>query len=159
MASAEDAPRFTGKQAKITLEYLHEQCANFRNWGKWGPDDELGTLNFVTPADIVAAAKLVRTGKVISMALPFDQKGPAFGLRGRFNPIHLMIATGAEAYSGVQDSAGMRYADDIIIMPLQCGTQWDALSHVFYGNQMWNGYDIRLVDGQGRIIRVDEEVA
>jgi len=57
VASAEDAPRFTGKQAKITLEYLHEQCAKFRNWGKWGPDDELGTLNFVTPADIVAAAK------------------------------------------------------------------------------------------------------
>jgi kynurenine formamidase len=143
------SPKFDGKQPKITIEYLHEQCAKFRNWGKWGPEDELGTLNHVTPADIVEAAKLVRTGKVISMALPFDQKGPAFGLRGRFNPIHLMIATGAEAYAGVQDPAGMRYADDIIIMPLQCGTQWDALSHVFYGNQMWNGYDIRLVDTQG----------
>jgi kynurenine formamidase len=140
---------FTGEQPRITLDQLHEKCKQFRNWNKWGPNDELGTLNYVTPQNIVDAARLVRRGKVISLALPFDTKGPAFGLRGRFNPIHLMIASGAEAYSGVQDAAGMRYADDVIIMPLQCGTQWDALSHVFYGEHMWNGYDIRLVDGFG----------
>lgn len=140
---------FTGDQPRITLDWLHEKCKQLRNWQKWGADDELGTLNYVSGQDIVDAAALVKTGKVISLALPFDAKGPAFGLRGRFNPIHLMIATGAEAYSGVQDAAGMRYADDVIIMPLQCGTQWDALSHIFYGDQMWNGYDVRLVDGSG----------
>ena len=91
----------------------------------------------------------MRSGKVVSLALPFDQKGPAYGLRGRFNPIHMMICTGTDAYSGNQDAAGMRYADDIVIMPTQCGTQWDALSHVFYGDHMWNGYDIRLVDSTG----------
>lgn len=140
---------FDGKQPNITLDWLHDKCKQLRNWGKWGADDELGTLNYVTPQDVADAARLVKTGKVISLALPFDGKGPAMGLRGRFNPIHLMIATGAEAYSGVQDAAGMRYADDVVIMPLQCGTQWDALSHVFYGDHMWNGYDIRLVDGTG----------
>lgn len=141
--------KFTGEQPKITLDELHARCKALRNWGKWGPDDELGTLNYVTPSDIVAAAGLVRAGKVVSLALPFDQKGPAYGLRGRFNPIHMMICTGTDAYSGNQDAAGMRYADDIIIMPTQCGTQWDALSHVFYGEHMWNGYDIRLVDSTG----------
>ena len=34
-------------------------------------------------------------------------------------------------------------------MPLQCGTQWDALGHIFYGEKMWNGYDARLVDANG----------
>ena len=140
---------FTGKQPEITIDWLHAKCKQLRNWGKWGDADELGTLNYVTREDVANAAKLAKTGKVISLALPFDTNGPAFGLRGRFNPIHLMIATGAEAYSGVQDAAGMRYADDVVIMPLQCGTQWDALSHVFYGDHMWNGYDIRLVDGGG----------
>jgi hypothetical protein len=140
---------FDGKQHRITLDWLNEKCKSLRNWGKWGADDELGTLNYVTAQDVVNASRLVKTGKIISLALPLDSKGPAFGLRGRFNPIHLMIATGTEAYSGVQDPAGMRYADDVVIMPLQCGTQWDALSHVFYGDQMWNGYDIRLVDGGG----------
>ena len=34
-------------------------------------------------------------------------------------------------------------------MPLQCGTQWDGLGHVFFGDKMWNGYDARLVDSLG----------
>ena len=35
-------------------------------------------------------------------------------------------------------------------MPLQCGTQWDGLGHIFYGEKMWNGYDARLVDSHRR---------
>jgi len=35
------------------------------NWGKWGPDDEVGTLNYNGPAQIIAAARLVKQGKVI----------------------------------------------------------------------------------------------
>ena len=92
-----------------------------------GSRDELGTLNYVTPADIVAAAQLVRSGKVVSLALPFDQKGRAYGLRGRFNPIHMMICTGTDAYSATRTRpacATRRYRDHAP----QCGTQWDALS-------------------------------
>ena len=48
-----------------------------------------------------------------------------------------------------QESIKIRYADDMVTMPLQCGTQWDALGHVFYGEKMWNGYDARLVDANG----------
>jgi kynurenine formamidase len=141
--------RFDGTQPSMTEEELRAKCIELRNWGRWGADDEIGTLNHVKPEDIVAASRLIKRGKVFSLALPFDDKGPAYGRRGRFNPIHYMITTGAEAYSGVQDSHGIRYADDGVIMPLQCGTQWDALSHVFYDDHMWNGYDIRLVDGFG----------
>ncbi len=60
-----------------------------------------------------------------------------------------MLATGTDAVAGNQDRGKIRYADDMIAMPVQCGTQWDALGHIFYGDKMWNGYDARLVDSTG----------
>jgi len=51
--------------------------------------------------------------------------------------------------SGVQDKDGLRYADDMVSLPLQCGTQWDALGHISYDDKMWNGYDARRVDSNG----------
>jgi kynurenine formamidase len=68
---------------------------------------------------------------------------------GRTNPIHTMIRTGTDAYSGVLDKRGIRAADDMVTMPLQCGTQWDGLGHVFYEENMWNGYDCREVTSAG----------
>jgi kynurenine formamidase len=135
---------------KFTLDHVHQTAERCRNWGKWGPDDEIGTLNYVTSEDIRAAAQLVRKGKVFSLGLDFDRNGPQKGHWGnRFNPIHTMLATGTDAVAGNQDAGGLRYADDAVSMPLQCGTQWDALSHIFYGDKMWNGYDARLIDTDG----------
>ena len=99
---------------------------------------------------MVAAAGLIRKGRTFSLALNFDRNGPQKGLWGnRFNPIHTMLATGTDAVSGTQDEGGIRYADDMVSLPLQCGTQWDALGHIFYDDKMWNGYDARLVDSGG----------
>jgi hypothetical protein len=61
---------------KITRQDLREAAEKYKNWGKWGPHDEIGTLNYTAPEDIVAAARLVRQGKVISLALNFDHTGP-----------------------------------------------------------------------------------
>ena len=41
----------------LTLKDIETMADRTKNWGKWGPDDEIGTLNYVTPADIAAAAK------------------------------------------------------------------------------------------------------
>jgi kynurenine formamidase len=60
-----------------------------------------------------------------------------------------MLATGTDAVAGRQEAGKLRYADDMVTMPLQCGTQWDGLGHIFYGEKMWNGYDARLVDSTG----------
>ena len=60
-----------------------------------------------------------------------------------------MLRTGTDAYSGVLDHRGIRAADDMVVMPLQCGTQWDGLGHIFYENHMWNGYDCREVTSAG----------
>jgi kynurenine formamidase len=139
---------------KLTRQDLRDAAEKFKNWGKWGPSDELGTLNYTRAEDIVAAARLVRKGRVISLALNFDSHGPQgakskYPSLGRINPVHTMLRTGTDAYSGVLDHRGIRAADDMVVMPLQCGTQWDGLGHVFYENFMWNGYDCREVTSLG----------
>ena len=137
-------------EKRFDLKHLRAMAERCKNWGRWGPEDEAGTLNFITPADVVAAGKLIRRGKVFSLGLNFDRDGPQKGLWGnRFNPIHTMLATGTDAVSGAQDKGGIRYADDMVSLPMQCGTQWDALGHIFYDDRMWNGYDARLVDSNG----------
>jgi len=148
MAEPEQAMR------KLTIEDIRAAAERLKNWGRWGADDEIGTLNYTRPEDIVAAARLVQKGKVISLALAYDSRGPQGGKSkypalGRFNPVHLMLRTGTDAYSGVLDHRKIRSADDIVIMPMQCGTQWDGLGHVFYGDNMWNGYDCRTVTSAG----------
>ena len=139
---------------KLTRQDLRDAAEKFKNWGRWGPADEIGTLNYTQAEDIVAAARLVRKGKVISLALNFDQNGPQgakskYPSLGRINPVHTMLRTGTDAYSGVLDHRGIRAADDMVVMPLQCGTQWDGLGHIFYENSMWNGYDCREVTSFG----------
>jgi kynurenine formamidase len=137
-------------EQNVTLRTIETAAERLKNWGKWGPEDELGTLNYVNAEDIVKAAALVRKGKAFSLGLDFNQFGPQrSGWGGRFNPIHTMLATGTDAVAGAQESMKIGYADDMVTMPLQCGTQWDALGHIFYGDKMWNGYDARLVDAGG----------
>jgi len=139
---------------KLNRQDLRDAAEKYKNWGKWGSNDEIGTLNHTQAEDIVAAARLVKKGKVISLALNFDSNGPQgakskYPSMGRINPVHTMLRTGTDAYSGVLDHRGIRAADDMVVMPLQCGTQWDGLGHVFYENSMWNGYDCREVTSNG----------
>ena len=145
----------------IDARQVREWGERYSNWGRWGPDDQRGTLNFITPDRVLAACALPRSGQVISCALPFDSKGPQSGVGGRHNPIHTMIADGGDALAGAQDHfpGGFNYADDAISMPLQCGTQWDALSHVFYDGRMYNDRDISLVTSRGARVNAIEQIA
>src|SRR2546421_11914256 len=74
---------------------LRALAMKVRNWGRWGPDDEIGTLNYITPDTIAAAGRLVTTGKVFALGIPLDRHGPQSGTRQRFNPIHTMFRDGA----------------------------------------------------------------
>ena len=135
-----------GTKTQRDVEQLALAC---RNWGQWGEDDELGTLNYVTPERVAAAARHVRTGQIIALGIPLGSSGPQTGWLGRINPVHTMLATGTDAAAGLQDHLHIAYADDMLTLPLQCATQWDALSHIFYQGKMWNGYDVRLVGSGG----------
>src|SRR6201998_10056 len=139
---------------KVTRDDLRQAAEKYKNWGKWGPDDEIGTLNYTAPEDIIAAAQLVKKGKVISLALNFDNNGPQGGKTsypalGRINPLHTMLRTGTDAYSCVLDKRGIRAADDMVGMPLLCDTHWDGLGDVFDEKSIWNGYDCREVTSFG----------
>lgn len=148
-AARKAAPR--RKKKGLTKRDVLKKCEQLSNWGKWGKKDEAGVVNYIKPEDIVAAAQLVRKGKVFRLGLNLDENGPQAGLfGGRWNPMHQMLATGTDAVQGIQEPlVGMRYADDAINLPTQCASQWDALSHVFVGDKMWNGYDATLVDVRG----------
>jgi kynurenine formamidase len=139
-----------GPFGPVTLDEVHALCDRYRNWGKWGPDDQQGTVNYIDEACVAGAASLVRTGKTISCALPYDQDGPQNGSFGRVNPLHFMLQDGGDVALGAQDHlARLRYTDDAIYMPLQCGTQWDALAHIFYDGKMYNGYGVEDVTSSG----------
>lgn len=118
------------------------------NWGRWGPDDELGTLNFITPQKLVEAGTLIKQGKAISLAIPFNSKGVQTGANLRYNPLHLMSIDGGDQHIG-RGKNGVRYADDYIMMPLQCATQWDALSHAWYDGELYNGYPASSITSLG----------
>jgi kynurenine formamidase len=129
----------------MTTDRLH-------NWGRWGADDEIGTANYITPESILLAARLVKRGVVISCALPLDAKGPVYPTRQQ--PQHLMKRTGADYAAGhptfgTVPEGGMKFADDYLFAALQCSTQWDALSHAWYGDQLYNGVSQNEIRGTG----------
>jgi kynurenine formamidase len=135
----------------LTVDDLHASAERNRQWGRWGAEDEIGTLNNVTPEAVAAAAKLVRKGKAFGLAMPFDSNGPQQPRVGsrRFNPIHVMLRSGVDCCAPNAPQMGVFGSDDMVTMPLQCATQWDALSHIFYYDKMWNGYDARNVTNLG----------
>jgi kynurenine formamidase len=146
------------EMSEPNIDTVREYCGKYTNWGRWGEDDQRGTLNHVRPEHVVAAAGLVRSGRSISMGLPFDEDGPQTGGFNRFNPIHLMTRDGADAIAGtsVRDFYGgrdrhFRGTDDIVIMPLQCGTQWDSLAHVVFEDKIYNGYGADQVSSKGAL--------
>lgn len=105
------------------------------NWGRWGDEDERGTVNFVTPQRLVAAAGLVKRGQIFDLGIPLDANGPQPG-GPRINPVRLMSETGADqVFPGA-----FKYADDYVFMPLQAATQWDGLAHVYYDDKIYNGF-------------------
>lgn len=139
---------------KITRADLDAAVERLSNWGRWGENDEIGTLNFTEPNDIVRAAGLIRTGRVISLALNYDKNGPQGGKTkfpavNRFNPVHTMLRSGSDAFCGSLDHRGLRSADDMVLFPLAAGTHWDGLGHIFFDDRMWNGYDCREVSSFG----------
>jgi kynurenine formamidase len=117
------------------MEDFRALGARLSNWGRWGADDERGTVNLITPERVAAAAQLVRRGAIFDLGIPFDGAGPQPG-GGRINPVRLMSETGAD-----QEFPGaFHYADDYVFMPLQAASQWDGLAHVYYDDQLYNGF-------------------
>ena len=103
--------------------YLRER----NNWGRWGPDDQKGAINLITPEKRVQAASLVRSGRAVSLSRDYP-KTPG---RGNPQPAQHFI----KLYDGaVVDFYGISYHGYVT-------THVDALCHVWDENGMWNGRD------------------
>ena len=85
-----------------TVAEFEDFPRRFSNWNRWGPDDVLGTLNFLDEAKRRESAALVRRGVSFSLSQRFDMNGPQKGWRRRTNPVHTMLDTGTDAALGNQ---------------------------------------------------------
>jgi kynurenine formamidase len=120
------------------------------NWGKWGPDDEVGALNYLGPEQVLAAVRLVSKGKVFTLQrLIGDPKGdPVWPGRTPAERTQILDESDwDEGGKGPAYPGGLHYADDKIDAFLQGSTQYDALGHLWYGDKIWNGYDARTTVG------------
>jgi kynurenine formamidase len=123
-----------------------------RSWGRWGPDDELGALNLLTPDRVAQAAGLVRSGVVVSLSLPMstgispDCPNPAeFHMTQR--PDDADAGLGAIGFA--KDFIGVDYHSD-------GHTHIDALCHVAYEGRLYNGVAADTVTDDGA---ADEAIA
>ena len=120
------------------------------NWGKWGPDDEVGALNYLGPEQVLAAARLVTSGKTFTLQrLIGDPKGdPVWPGRTPAERTQILDESNwDEGGTGPAYPGGLHYADDKINAFLQGSTQYDALGHVWFDGKIWNGYDARTTIG------------
>lgn len=135
------------------------------NWGRWGAEDQLGTLNFITPEKLVSTGSLIRTGKSFALAIPLDETGPQGAHGIRRNPVHLMSIGGvdhdiverlgdwgglkAAEVKGFYSMGPVRFNDDFLMFPPQASTQWDSLAHVYYDELLYNGFPSNTVTSLG----------
>jgi kynurenine formamidase len=132
---------------------LPSEAAVFRwfetlsNWGRWGDDDQLGTLNHIDATHKVAAAALVRQGLTVSCAFEITTQYPA-GKQQRF-----MIKTGERLHDPHFQPHGYSESDRVATAGEYVGicchgidvTHIDALSHMFFDRMMYNGKPAGLV--------------
>ncbi|KND36666.1 cyclase family protein [Streptomyces acidiscabies] len=117
-------------------EEFHEIAKRVNNWGRWGADDEIGTLNLITGDVVRRAAAEVRDGRRVPLALPLKEDGVQTGaIPGRVNPLHAMTQINQEIFG----PGTVACSDDAVTMGLQAGTHWDALTHVSHSGRIYNG--------------------
>ncbi|MGW1866551.1 cyclase family protein [Streptomyces mauvecolor] len=115
---------------------FHEIAKRVNNWGRWGPDDEIGTLNHITGETVRQAAGHIRSGHRIPLALPLRQDGVQTGvIPGRVNPLHTMVQINQEIFG----PGTVACSDDAVTFGLQAATHWDALTHVSHSGKIYNG--------------------
>jgi kynurenine formamidase len=114
----------------------------YSNWGRWGDDDALGTLNFITPEKVRGATALVSRGIQVSCGrlIEFAPKPPRH--ETPVPPLHFMSNSGEAA-----GETGFSSAHDWVGLPIHGGyiTHLDSHAHAFWDGRMYNGRPASLV--------------
>lgn len=120
------------------------------NWGRWGADDERGAANTVTPEIVRGAASLVREGRAYPLGLPIGGKhAPPSPVHAE--PAHYMTIDGGDYAAGVHLPDGFQVADDVLVTPCHSGSHIDALGHVWYDDELYNGHSGNQVRSYGAV--------
>ncbi len=130
-------------------EVFAAMASRVRNWGRWGPDDEIGTLNLVDEAARRRGAAAVTSGRAFALGLPLSEaEGIQIGVvEGRVNPTRSMVQVNRPV--NAEEPGWVRFSEDVLNMATQCATHWDALAHSSYGGVIYNGYPDSTISADG----------
>ena len=132
------------RRLDVTAAEFREIFERVSNWGRWGPDDERGTLNLLTPERIAAAARLVERGEAVTLSLPLNTHG---GIENPEPAQHRMTmlhdaGSGSGSLGFAKDYVGADYHND-------GHTHIDALCHVAFDGALYNGRPAATVTSGG----------
>ena len=127
------------------------------NWGRWGEEDELGTLNHLSAEKTKVATALVQEGETVTCARPIDYRGGEHSPRP---PQHFMVATG-EGYRPGDGGPDRQVAMDYfgLIFHGHSVTHLDSLAHFFWDGSMYNGHPSTLVTASQGALKESIDVA
>jgi kynurenine formamidase len=142
----------TGQQRPTTVAELFGPTPP-SNWGKWGPDDEVGSLNYLGPEEVRRGVQAVVTGETFTLQVRIGSESspdPVWPNRTSAKRTPVMDEGFFQRGEVSEPRGGHHYADDRIDMFLQGSTQYDALGHLWYDGRIWNGYDAATTIGSLR---------
>ncbi len=148
----EDAGLSIPTRGPMTLDQFEELYEELKNWGKWGHDDVLGTLNYLTPERTAHAAQEVVSGRTVTLALPINQ------VAGPDNP-HPAVHYMALGHDDDIDSGGLGFATDYLAIQFHgnCHSHIDALCHVSYNGELYNGVPAMSVTTSGATVETIDD--
>lgn len=116
------------------------------NWGRWGDEDERGTLNLLDGGALQRGVASIVDHQAFALGAPLTPDGLQAGLvPGRENPTHTVTMKREPMVPGSPFEA----SDDRLELGLQVATHWDALAHVSYDGRMWNGWPVDTITDDG----------
>jgi kynurenine formamidase len=133
--------------SSLSAEEFDQLFDRVSNWGRWGPDDAKGTLNYLTEEKVRASATLVKSGSTVSLSLPINT------VAGPDNPrpsVHYMV----KSHDLRPEHGEPRFAGDYLGTELHgdCRTHLDALCHVAYKGKLYNGKSPATVTSRGATV-------
>ncbi|HXX23595.1 MAG TPA: cyclase family protein [Terriglobia bacterium] len=134
--------------AHVSRSEFEKLFRTVSNWGRWGPDDEKGTLNYIQPEHIRRAAGLVRLGRLVWMAVPINK------VAGPDNPrpaAHYMVQN-FDTHSSLGEP---QFSMDYLASECHgdCHTHMDALCHIGYKGKLYNGKPVSAVTSRGATVQ------
>ncbi len=133
--------------------WFGEVAARLSNWGRWGPEDQVGTLNLIDPAARRRGVAAVVDGTALSLGIPMSEaEGIQLGfVPGRVNPTRTMTSVNRPQ---TDEPEWVAFSEDVVTLSLQSATHWDGLAHASYGagpegGKLYNGYPASSVTEAG----------